>query len=614
MHERNKGPDSFWHEWFEVAQLVDLPYSWDDSKVDQLVDVELQSRLRQDKGTMAKEWASLKAVIKLYEPSFFAENEAGVPMSENEGLFHWACNFSSSRAFGTSLGTLWLCPLIDLANHDPHAKTMVDVIHTKLHLAENKIYMHDPHFPSLIKKARLTAASTALQSEDQDQDGEESQAVAPATIADLEFFVTGKSRRMHHSVVDLYDHCKIPLDDKQKEIAEGKPFPPPECEGEHQRLPQLFKTLYDFENSDEPGKIRAKLAEEGKGQVEEGAPQVKTILQQDYEEAKEEVLKNQYGYEEGIQLWTLVSKALKDRSGPLYYGWEQDEDQYEYEEDEEEARQAHGILERLSSDNVQESEDFEAEDFEYISSHQYLRQAYANRWYRYDNPDTFFILVNDSAQSILPGQPIHYPYGNRSNRQLLETYGFVLSDKNPSASAEFRIILSTNPKEALTSAKQLLPEQKILDDYENIDNYTETAKARASITSDDLLCFLRSVLMTSNYDGPDKRDIMVGSPAVLDFEIVVMSYAIELLQLYQKRTPALQKPTLEQDRMALAASTDFVESTILQYNIQYKSVYEEAIKVSVAAKEILERLSKGREPMTSACFRALECEKGDTFE
>lgn len=371
--------------------------------------------------------------------------------------------------------------------------------------------------------------------------------------------------------------------------------------------------MYEFENSDAPEKIRARLAEEGKGLVEEGAPRVKTALQQDYEEAKEEELKNVHGYEEGIQLWTMASKARKDRLGPLYYCTEQDDDLHEYEDDEEEARQGHSILERLGSDDVQESENFEVEELERINSHQYLRQAYGNRWYRYDNPDTFFILVNDGCESILPGQPIHYPYGNRSNRQLLECYGFVLSDKNPCASAEFRIILSTNPKEALTSARQLLPEQKILDDYENIDNYTEIAKVRANATSDDLLCFLRSVLMTSNYDGPDKDDIMVSSPAVIDFEIIVMSYAIELLQLYKKRTPALTATTIEQDQKALEAAPDFVASCILQYNIQYKSIFDEAIRVSVAAKEILERLSKG-EPMTSACFRALECEKGDSFE
>lgn len=167
-------------------------------------------------------------------------------------------------------------------------------------------------------------------------------------MADLELFITNKSRRMQHNVADLYGHYKIPLDDTQKEIALGKPFNPSEFDGEYRKLPKMFKTLYDFENSAMPEKIRAKLAEEGKGlgSVEEGAAasKLKTILQPDYEEAKEEVLKNEYGHEGGIQLWTLASKALKDRLGPLYFIDDQDEDLYEYEEEEEDARQSHDIL------------------------------------------------------------------------------------------------------------------------------------------------------------------------------------------------------------------------------------------------------------------------------
>lgn len=161
MYERNKGAESFWHEWFEIAQLVDLPYTWDDSKIEQIADVELQSRLRFDKALMEKDWASLQGVIKLYTPKLFGENQDGVPMCENLGLYHWACNFVTSRGFATDMPHIWACPLIDLVNHAPHAETHVDVIHTKLHLAKNKIYMHEPHFPNLLKRARLAAASSA---------------------------------------------------------------------------------------------------------------------------------------------------------------------------------------------------------------------------------------------------------------------------------------------------------------------------------------------------------------------------------------------------------------------------------------------------------------------
>lgn len=37
--------------------------------------------------------------------------------------------------------------------------------------------------------------------------------------------------------------------------------------------------------------------------------------------------------------------------------------------------------------------------------------------------------------------------------------------------------------------------------------------------------------MTSNYDKEDKSDIMVSSPSVIAFEIIVLQYAIELITL-----------------------------------------------------------------------------------
>jgi len=326
------------------------------------------------------------------------------------------------------------------------------------------------------------------------------------------------------------------------------------------------------------------------------------------------MLKSEHGYEAGIQLWTLVSRAQQDRLGPLAYTVEQDEDDEDFDLDEDDARQSSEITERLASDNLEESENFDADEMEAIAANQFLRQAYENRWYRYDNPDTFFVLVNDGAESIMPGEQVLYTYGNRSNRYLLEHYGFVLSDENPYASVEFRIIISTNPKETLASARQLLPDEKTLQDYENIDDVTELVQVKANTLSDELMAYLRSVLMTCNYDGPGKRDIMVSSPSVVNFELVVMKYAIELLEQFKKRTPAASKTTLEQDEKALAASTDFVESTILQYNIQYKSIHQKALKLFQVAKEILERIVEGKEPLTSACFKALECEKGDPFE
>ena len=216
MHERNKGPESFWHEWFEIAQLIDLPYTWPDEQIDKLADIELQHRIRFDKEAMQKEWAQLKRIISLYEPRFFSENaQSGVPLSENEGLYHWACNFTTSRAFGTLFGGIWLCPLIDLSNHEVSSQTHVELLHTKLHLAHNKIYMHEPHFLNLIQRGRL------LQRKPQDEldildeaQIQKEEAERMEKLSKLQIFHEGSSKRLEVDVRTLYDHLGIKLSEE----------------------------------------------------------------------------------------------------------------------------------------------------------------------------------------------------------------------------------------------------------------------------------------------------------------------------------------------------------------------------------------------------------------
>ena len=38
MYEKAKGKDSFYHPYFEIMQLVDLPISWEDERLDQIYD------------------------------------------------------------------------------------------------------------------------------------------------------------------------------------------------------------------------------------------------------------------------------------------------------------------------------------------------------------------------------------------------------------------------------------------------------------------------------------------------------------------------------------------------------------------------------------------------
>lgn len=61
-------------------------------------------------------------------------------------LFEWASNFVTTRAFGWGVPHLTLVPLVDMVNHTDLSKLSLDLFHSKLHLADNKIYMHEYTF------------------------------------------------------------------------------------------------------------------------------------------------------------------------------------------------------------------------------------------------------------------------------------------------------------------------------------------------------------------------------------------------------------------------------------------------------------------------------------
>ena len=72
-------------------------------------------------------------------------------------------------------------------------------------------------------------------------------------------------------------------------------------------------------------------------------------------------------------------------------------------------------------------------------------------WYCSEKHDaeTYFCYVNTSGQTINPGEQVYYHYGNRSNRFLLQNYGFCYAD-NIYDSYEFQLNLnSTNFKDLI---------------------------------------------------------------------------------------------------------------------------------------------------------------------
>jgi hypothetical protein len=177
-----------------------------------------------------KEWAQLQNVIKMYTPQFFPEDRA-TPVHEDVALYQWATNFLATRSFGWECPHTHLAPLIEQCNHAPLSGTDVDLLHLKLHLADNKIY---------------NSGYAELDRTNPDK---------------LEFKLRDEAEghRMKYDVKALYQSLGKATPENDTIISgRGRPEGAPYDDVE---ILERFKLLYEFENSNSSLKLKAGLIE-----------------------------------------------------------------------------------------------------------------------------------------------------------------------------------------------------------------------------------------------------------------------------------------------------------------------------------------------------------------
>lgn len=371
MYEKAKGEASQWHPYFEVCEIVDLPCFWPDELLEKVNDEEFKREVKASKEQNEKDWTKIQEIVKAYSPEVFQESGR-----YDFNLFKWAASFVTSRAFGWGLPhvTLTLIPLVDMFNHQAYSPNVVDLFHSKLHVAaDNQIYTHTYEFET-------------------NNEGE--------TVATLP--EENESDRPSYNVQEFYQ-LKGELKPEIQMLVAGKT---PGQDSEQPASPNdeildRFKVHFKFENSGAAKQISEYLKSEGKD------------TERDYEEAKKDCLGKTHQMTFGIQLWGL--------GFPESEKYEADDDLEEDEVTAEEAKENAEILQRIMSDDIEISENLSPSDMLAISERDFLRQAYQNRWYRPNNQDTYIVLVNNRAdRSIKAGEEIIVSYGSRSNAQLLE--------------------------------------------------------------------------------------------------------------------------------------------------------------------------------------------------
>ena len=136
-----------------------------------------------------------------------------------------------------------------------------------------------------------------------------------------------------------------------------------------------------------------------------------------YEEAKRDFFRGK-GFKSGIQLWGIGHSFRYNDYGynfKIKGDIDEDADAGDIDEDEEQARESYELVETIMDDDYAVSGSLGAEAMKKISDSPLLRQTYNNRWYRYNNNDTYFVMINNFQGPIKAGEQLCHTYGSKSN-------------------------------------------------------------------------------------------------------------------------------------------------------------------------------------------------------
>jgi len=115
-------------------------------------------------------------------------------------------------------------------------------------------------------------------------------------------------------------------------------------------------------------------------------------------------------------------------------------------------------------------------------------------WYRYNDPDSYFVLATKHKNLIEKDQQIFHCYGRRTNRYLLGNYGFCL-EYNKYNSLSFRVWLDFNDPNKKEKPPKKDDEYDSEESDEEDNKISKTIRLKMHKIREDLFAYLRSSLM-----------------------------------------------------------------------------------------------------------------------
>jgi len=149
-------------------------------------------------------------------------------------------------------------------------------------------------------------------------------------------------------------------------------------------------------------------------------------------------------------------------------------------------------------------------------------------WFNIKDPDTYFCLATKHKNIIEAGHQVFHCYGRRTNRYLLQGYGFCL-ENNKYNSLSFRVWLDFNDKSKVKPPKTPGDEEYDEDeDPENANKICKTIRLKKHRLREDVFAYLRTSLMQKE-DHKGKVHLLISSPVDPEFELLTVACAVNLL-------------------------------------------------------------------------------------
>ena len=209
--------------------------------------------------------------------------------------------------------------------------------------------------------------------------------------------------------------------------------------------------------------------------------------------------------------------------------------------------------------------------------------------------NAYFTMYNQSDKVIPQGDQIFYQYGGRSDDFLASQYNFCLDpDENNYSSWKVRVLIGVNPIGEIEDISEFIPTQAILDDYENLDKVTDLINVKRYRLCEQLLEYMRHTMSYhySELGGLDPEYLMISCPRVIDFEKLIVDWAIKLL-LKISQEELFKRKSLEEEEKELDGldEIDYQLYTITKLNVIMKHICNGQLKTLKVLKAILDRVT-----------------------